>query len=157
MVTRFPGLAAWFETLTEEVRKGIVESTEALPSWARLPVIRRFVYGEIHKRVQETEPLIQRLVNVQRVREPLIGDYTKFIPGPRQALSATVTLIAPDGKVVVTRVAMPFGTKYNDADFRAMVTSSVYDRMFPGDIKATTKTMGSVIAIDWYVEEYEAL
>jgi len=157
MLSRFPGFGAWLETLREEVRKGIVESEAALPFWARLPIIRGFVYEAIHKQVQATEPLVQRLVNVQRVRDPLIGDYRTFMPGERQALSATVTLLTPDGKVIVTRVSMPFGTEYNDADFRAKVTSSVYDKMFPGDPHSTTKTMGSVISIDWYVESYRPL
>ena len=157
MLQRFPGLAEWLSRIRVEFARGILESETPLPFWARLPLIRERVFESIHAEVIAREPLEQKLVNVVRVREPLIGDPADFVPGKREQLSATVTVLGPDGKIYVSRVSFPFGVPYDRAEFRARLASSLADEIFVGDPKRTPKINASVIGIDWYVQTYRPL
>lgn len=156
MLKRFPGMAALLERLRVGIREG-VEAPATLPFWARLPIIRGLVYREVSDIVRENEILIQRLRNFDRVREVWTRPIEEFHPGSRQMISATVTLVTPEGKVVVSRIAFPYGAPYDEDEFYRRVASDIGDVTFKGDPELTDKVRRAVISIDWYVQHYRKI
>lgn len=156
MLRRFPGLSG----LLEQIRIGMLEGVTdfpALPRWARLPIIRRFVYRTLSQYVHETDPLIQRLVNYDRVRTPTTLSPEQIVVGGREMISATVTLVGPDGRVYVRRIAFPYGKPYDEGEFYHRLASSVGDDIAPRDPELTTKVRRSVIGVDWYIQRYVSI
>jgi len=156
MLQRFPGMADLFERLRLAIREG-VEVPGVLPRWSRLPIIKGFVEREVSRAVAENEQLVQRLRNYDRVRVPLSVPVEEFQPGGRQLISATVTMILPDGRVVVSRVAFPYGQPYDETEFYRRLSSDIGDATFKGDPLLTTKVKRSIISIDWYVQHYRKI
>jgi len=156
MFTRFPGMADLFAKMAGAVREGL-EIPTVLPRWTRLPIIRGFVEREVRRIVAENEVLVQRLRNFDRVREPLAIPVDQFRPGDRQMISATVTLVTPDRKVIVSRVAFPYGQPFDETEFYRRLSSDIGDATFKGDPLLTTKVKRSIISIDYYVQHYRKL
>lgn len=156
MLQRFPGMADLLERMRVNVREGWVVP-ETLPWWSRLPIIRRFVEREVARIVRENEVLIQRLRNYDRVRTPLAIPVEDFRPGHRQMISATVTMVTPDGRVVISRIAFPYGETFNESEFYRRVASDIGDATFRGDPLITSKVRRSIISIDYYIQTYRKI
>jgi hypothetical protein len=157
MVARFPGIGDWLERWRAAFRAGAEESPEPLPFIARLPIIRGMVEREIGRIAEQEAWFVKRLRNVDLIRDPLAVDVTEAVPGEREALSATVTIITPDGRVLTSDVRLPFGTKYDDFDFKHRLVSSFADRGWTGDPRMTEKILSYVVHVDWYIEYYHAI
>ncbi|MBU1173025.1 MAG: CFAP97 domain-containing protein [Proteobacteria bacterium] len=156
MITRFPGMADLLEKMRVAVREGL-EIPTVLPWWSRLPIIRGFTQREVQRIVRENEVLVQRLRNFDRVRTPLPIPVDEFIPGDRQMISATVTLVTPDGRVVVSRVLFPYGQPFDESEFYRRLSSDIGDATFKGDPLLTTKVKRAIIGIDYYVQTYRKI
>jgi len=72
-------------------------------------------------------------------------------------LSATVTMITPDRKVVVSRVSFPYGAPYDETEFYRRLSSDIGDATFKGDPLLTTKVKRAIISIEYYVQSYRKL
>jgi len=132
-------------------------SGEQLPAILRLPVVRGFVERDILEGVRVSEILREDLRNVTRVRYPFYGDLETFVPGPRQMLAATVTIITPTGHTAIVRIGLPFETGYDPVDFQRRVTAAASE-VLPSQYTGNTPViMASVVGIDWYVQEFQPL
>jgi len=156
LLQRFPGLGDFFDSIREGIRHGVIEYT-GLPAYARLPIIKGMVLREIDKIVAEAEPLTERLVQYDRVRTPVHVPIDQFVPGIRQMPTATVTLLMPDGRILISRVGLPIGRKVQQAELLRRLASDIGDATFPDDPQLTDKLKKAIIGIDYYVQEYRKI
>jgi hypothetical protein len=94
----------------------------------RIGLLRNVLKGEIEKALADTEPLVQRLTNVDRVMSPLNVSLDKFIPGTKQMIGITVSVLLPNGKVEVYHIGFPFGKPFDKAEFLRRLSSAIQQR-----------------------------
>jgi hypothetical protein len=162
ILEKFPIISQFLSRFRTALRVGIRSSTP-VPPVLQVGLLRNVLKEEVEKALADTEPLIQRLKNVDRVMSPLNVSLEKFIPGTKQMLGITVSVLLPNGKVEVYHIGFPFGKPFDKTEFIRRLTSAIQQRHSDTngkegyrdmDLSANVRKM--ILTQKEYVVEYHA-